>query len=255
MRVFIGLKGVQMTKTSLKVDKFAGALNHAGHEEEVLTYWDESKHLSVRSPSVAPTNPYVFYDGPPFATGLPHYGHLLCHTAKDVVPRYWTMKGYRVERTWGWDCHGIPIENMIEKELDLKGGKKGIEELGIDKFNAACRSAILRYDKEWQVSIKRLGRWVDFEHSFMTMQKTFMESVWWAFSSFTKKISSTIARKLSSIVLAVLLHFQILRSPWTIVTKMSSLTLFTSNSKSLAPQMNLLSPGPLLPGPSQATSD
>ncbi len=171
-----------MTKTSLKVDKFEGALNHAGHEEEVLTYWDEVKAFERSVSERSVDKSYVFYDGPPFATGLPHYGHLLASTAKDVVPRYWTMKGYRVERTWGWDCHGIPIENMIEKELDLKGGKKGIEELGIDKFNAACRSAILRYDKEWQVAIKRLGRWVDFEHSYMTMQKTFMESVWWAFS-------------------------------------------------------------------------
>ncbi|MBP9670162.1 isoleucine--tRNA ligase [Candidatus Woesebacteria bacterium] len=176
-----------MTKTSLKVDKFVGALNHAGHEEEVLNYWDDV-HAFERSVSERPSNkPYVFYDGPPFATGLPHYGHLLASTAKDVVPRYWTMKGYRVERTWGWDCHGVPIENMIEGELGLKGGKKGIEELGIDKFNAACRASILRYDKEWKVSIRRLGRWVDMENSYKTMDKNFMESVWWAFSELYKK--------------------------------------------------------------------
>lgn len=176
-----------MTKTNLTVDKFEGALNHASHEEEVLQYWDETKAFE-RSVSERPeTKPYVFYDGPPFATGLPHYGHLLASTAKDVVPRYWTMKGYRVERTWGWDCHGVPIENMIEGELGLKGGKKGIEELGIDKFNAACRASILRYDNEWKKSIRRLGRWVDMENSYMTMQKTFMESVWWAFSELYKK--------------------------------------------------------------------
>lgn len=173
--------------TSLKVDTFAGALNHAGHEEEVLNYWDDV-HAFERSVSERPSNkPYVFYDGPPFATGLPHYGHLLASTAKDVVPRYWTMKGYRVERTWGWDCHGVPIENMIEGELGLKGGKKGIEELGIDKFNAACRASILRYDEEWKVSIRRLGRWVDMDHSYKTMDKNFMESVWWAFSVLYKK--------------------------------------------------------------------
>ena len=176
-----------MTKTNLQVDKFESALNHAGHEEEVLTYWDETKAFE-RSVSERPdSKPYVFYDGPPFATGLPHYGHLLCSTAKDVVPRYWTMKGYRVERNWGWDCHGVPIENMIEGELGLKGGKKGIEELGIDKFNAACRASILRYDKQWQVMIKRLGRWVDMEHSYKTMDKTFMESVWWAFKTLYEK--------------------------------------------------------------------
>ncbi|MEI8232325.1 MAG: isoleucine--tRNA ligase [bacterium] len=176
-----------MTKTTLKVDKFESALNHAGHEEEVLQYWDETRAFE-RSVSERPSSkPYVFYDGPPFATGLPHYGHLLASTAKDVVPRYWTMKGYRVERTWGWDCHGVPVENMIETELGLKGGKVGIEALGIDKFNAACRASILRYDNEWKKSIRRLGRWVDMEHSYMTMQKTFMESVWWAFSELYKK--------------------------------------------------------------------
>ena len=97
------------------------------------------------------------------------------------------MKGYRVERVWGWDCHGIPIENMIEKELELKGGEKGIELLGIDKFNAACRSAILRFDSEWEKVIRRIGRWVDFKHSYKTMDKTYMESVWWAFSTLYKK--------------------------------------------------------------------
>ena len=158
-----------MTKTSLKVDKFESALNHAEHEEAVLNYWDDV-HAFERSVSERPTSkPYVFYDGPPFATGLPHYGHLLASTAKDVVPRYWTMKGYRVERTWGWDCHGVPIENMIEGELGLKGGKKGIEELGIDKFNAACRASILRYDNEWKKSIRRLGRWVDMDNSYMRL--------------------------------------------------------------------------------------
>lgn len=176
-----------MSKTSLKVTSFSSALNHAAHEEEVLNYWDEVKAFEKSVESRRADKSYVFYDGPPFATGLPHYGHLLASTAKDVVPRYWTMKGYRVERTWGWDCHGIPIENMIEGELGLKGGKKGIEELGIDKFNAACRSSILRFDKEWQIMIRRLGRWVDMDNSYMTMQKTFMESVWWAFSELYKK--------------------------------------------------------------------
>ncbi len=176
-----------MTKTRLKVDKFEGALNHAMHEEEVLSYWDDIKAFERSVKERPEKKPYVFYDGPPFATGLPHYGHLLASTAKDVVPRYWTMRGYRVERTWGWDCHGIPIENMIEGELGLKGGKKGIETYGIDKFNAACRAEILRYDKQWQVTIRRLGRWVDFENSYKTMDKTFMESVWWAFSQLYKK--------------------------------------------------------------------
>lgn len=176
-----------MTTKRLKTDTFKSALNHAAHEEEVLAYWDEVSAFKRSVAERPASKSYVFYDGPPFATGLPHYGHLLASTAKDVVPRYWTMKGYRVERTWGWDCHGVPIENMIESELGLKGGKKGIEELGIDKFNAACRTSILRYDKEWQVMIRRLGRWVDMEHSYKTMDKTFMESVWWAFKTIYDK--------------------------------------------------------------------
>jgi len=162
-------------------------LNHAEHEEEILTYWDETKAFERSVSEKGGDKSYVFYDGPPFATGLPHYGHLLASTAKDVVPRYWTMKGYKVERTWGWDCHGVPIENMIEGELGLKGGKKGIEDYGIANFNAACRASILRYDAEWKKTIKRLGRWVDMDNSYKTMDTTFMESVWWAFAELYKK--------------------------------------------------------------------
>lgn len=164
-------------------------------EHDVLSFWDET-HAFEKSISSRPESKrYVFYDGPPFATGLPHYGHILASTIKDVIPRYWTMKGYRVDRVWGWDCHGIPIENMIEKELDLKGGKKGIEALGIGTFNAACRSAILRFDKEWEKVVRRMGRWVDFEHSYKTMDKTYMESVWWAFKSLYDKGSVYEGRK------------------------------------------------------------
>lgn len=171
----------------LTIDDFQKRLNIPESEHEVLDYWDESKAFE-RSVSERPEDTrYVFYDGPPFATGLPHYGHILASTIKDVVPRYWTMKGYRVDRVWGWDCHGVPIENIIEKELGLKGGKKGIEEMGIDKFNTACRSAILRFDSEWEKVIRRIGRWVDFKRSYKTMDKTYMESVWWAFSEMYNK--------------------------------------------------------------------
>ncbi len=156
-------------------------------EHDVLSFWDEH-HTFEESISSRPEGKrYVFYDGPPFATGLPHYGHILASTIKDVIPRYFTMKGYRVDRVWGWDCHGVPIENMIEKELGLTGGKKGIEALGIGKFNDACRDAILRFDKEWEKVVRRIGRWVDFKHSYKTMDKTYMESVWWAFKSLWDK--------------------------------------------------------------------
>ncbi len=156
-------------------------------EEETLKYWQDN-HSFEKSVEMRDSNkPYVFYDGPPFATGLPHFGHLLGSTSKDVVPRYWTMKGYRVERVWGWDCHGLPIENMIEKQLNIKGGKKGIEDLGIDKFNNACHREVMRLDQEWEKIIARLGRWVDFKNNYKTMDTSYMESVWWGFKQLVDK--------------------------------------------------------------------
>jgi isoleucyl-tRNA synthetase len=156
-------------------------------EEEVLSFWQQDQTFQKSVESKPADKTYVFYDGPPFATGMPHYGHLLASTTKDVIPRYWTMKGYRVDRVWGWDCHGLPIENMIEEQLEIKGGKKGIEELGIDQFNAACRLEVLRLDKQWEQIIARLGRWVDFENNYKTMDNSFMESVWWGFKQLHDK--------------------------------------------------------------------
>lgn len=149
-------------------------------EQEVLKFWDDDQTFE-KSISERPENkPYHFYDGPPFATGLPHYGHIVASLMKDVVPRYWTMNGYRVERKWGWDCHGLPIENIIEEELNLKS-KKDIEDYGIANFNEACRSTVLRYAEEWKKTIKRMGRWVDMNNAYKTMDLPFMESVWWVF--------------------------------------------------------------------------
>lgn len=155
-------------------------------EEEVAEHW-RKHHIFERSIEERPeAKGYVFYDGPPFATGLPHYGHLLQSAIKDAVPRYWTMKGYRVPRRWGWDCHGLPIENLIEKDLKLES-RKAIEAYGIDKFNAACRLSVFGYEKEWGKYIDRLGRWVDFEDSYKTMDDKYIESVWWVFSELHKK--------------------------------------------------------------------
>lgn len=156
-------------------------------EESIQQFWQQDNTFEKSVELRDAEKSYVFYDGPPFATGMPHYGHLLASTTKDVIPRYWTMKGYRVERVWGWDCHGLPIEHMIEKNLGIKGGKKGIEELGIDKFNQACRSEVLRLDSEWEKIIGRLGRWVDFKNNYKTMDTTFMESVWWGFKQLNDK--------------------------------------------------------------------
>lgn len=156
-------------------------------EEQILQYWDDINAFN-RSVSERPASkPYVFYDGPPFVTGSPHYGSLLGSIAKDVVPRFWTMKGYRVERQWGWDCHGLPIEHMIEKDLGIKNGRRGIEEFGIANFNNACRAAIAEFDATWEVIIRRIGRWVDFKNSYKTMDTTYMESIWWAFKELHSK--------------------------------------------------------------------
>lgn len=155
-------------------------------EQEITAYWKKHRIFERSIEERPESKGYVFYDGPPFATGLPHYGHLLQSAIKDAVPRYWTMKGYRIPRRWGWDCHGLPIENLIEKELKL-GSKRDIEAYGIDKFNAACRATVFTYEKEWGRYIERLGRWVDFEHSYKTLTNDYIESVWWVFSELYKK--------------------------------------------------------------------
>lgn len=155
-------------------------------EEEIISLWEETDAFQKSVDMRPEDKQYVFYDGPPFATGLPHYGHMLASTVKDSVPRFWTMRGYRVERRWGWDCHGLPIENLIEKAFDLNS-RADIEEYGIDKFNAACKNAIFKYDEEWGKFVKRIGRWVDFENSYKTMDNSYMESVWWAFEQLWEK--------------------------------------------------------------------
>ncbi len=155
-------------------------------EEEIQEFWVK-KNIFERSIAEKSENKvFTFYDGPPFATGLPHPGHLLQSTIKDAIPRYWTMKGYRVERVWGWDCHGLPVENLIEKDLELKS-RKDILEYGIDKFNDACRASVLKYDQDWRKYISRIGRWVDMDNSYMTMNDDYIESVWWAFAELYKK--------------------------------------------------------------------
>ena len=155
-------------------------------EESILAFWRDQNIFHKSLELEAPLGDYVFYDGPPFATGLPHYGHLLAGTMKDVIPRYRTMRGYHVARKWGWDCHGLPIENLIEKELNLTS-KKDIEEFGIEKFNEAARSSVLRYETEWKHYVPRSGRWVDMDDPYMSMQSNYMESIWWIFSEIHKK--------------------------------------------------------------------
>ena len=146
----------------------------------MLRFWEEQDAFrkSLKQREGAPE--FIFYDGPPFATGLPHYGHLLAGTIKDIVPRYWTMRGYHVERRFGWDCHGLPIEALAQEALGLAGAA-AILEKGVETFNETCRSMVLRYVGEWRRIVTRMGRWVDFDNDYKTMDLPFMESVWWVF--------------------------------------------------------------------------
>ncbi|MBP9851641.1 MAG: class I tRNA ligase family protein [Candidatus Pacebacteria bacterium] len=158
----------------------------AEREEKILTFWQKESMFQKSLLKDAPKGNYVFYDGPPFATGLPHYGHVLGSTAKDVVGRYKTMQGYHVPRRWGWDCHGLPIENIVEKTLGISG-RKEIEAYGIENFTETARSKVLTYVGEWKKTVDRIGRWVDFDNGYKTMDNTFIESVWWALSELNKK--------------------------------------------------------------------
>jgi isoleucyl-tRNA synthetase len=155
-------------------------------ERRILKFW-EKYHIFEKSVNDRTDRPiFSFYDGPPFATGLPHYGHLLAGTIKDVIPRFKTMKGFCVPRRFGWDCHGLPVEQEIEKAFNLSGAP-AIEEFGIANFNEECRKIVLRYTEEWKVTVNRMGRWVDFNKTYRTMDLDFMESVWWVFKQLYEK--------------------------------------------------------------------
>ncbi len=155
-------------------------------EKRILKFWQDRKIFEKSLEQREKRLPFTIYDGPPFATGLPHYGHLLAGTIKDVVPRYKTMKGFYVKRRFGWDCHGLPIEQEIEKANNLSGANS-IEEFGIPKFNEECRKIVLRYTEQWKEVVNRMGRWVDFSSTWKTMDLDFMESVWWVFKELFDK--------------------------------------------------------------------
>ena len=149
-------------------------------ESQVLKFWEEARIFEKTIKQRKGKKTFSFYDGPPFATGLPHYGHILATAIKDAVTRFWTMKGYQVERRVGWDCHGLPIENLIEKELKLKD-KKAVESFGIENFNNACRAAVFRSVNDFQKTLQRVGRWADYSRSYSTLDNSYIESVWWVF--------------------------------------------------------------------------
>ncbi len=149
-------------------------------EEEIIQFWKENKIFEKSVESRSKKKPYVFYDGPPFATGLPHYGHILSFVTKDVFPRYWTMKNHRCERKWGWDCHGLPIESICERALNLKQ-KNEIYEMGLSEFNEFCRSKVLWYTNEWKNTVERMGKWIEFDNAYKTMDNSYMETIWFIF--------------------------------------------------------------------------
>ena len=155
-------------------------------EKEILQFWRDEQIFQKSIDQRPEDRPFIFYDGPPFATGLPHYGHLLAGTIKDVIPRYKTMRNFRVERRFGWDTHGLPVEYEVEQDLKLNGAEE-IREYGVGKFNEACRSIVLRYTAEWEETVDRMARWVDFENDYKTMDRDFMESVWWVFKQLWDK--------------------------------------------------------------------
>ncbi len=155
-------------------------------EEEILKFWEENDTFKKSVSQREGAEDFIFYDGPPFATGLPHFGHFIPSTIKDIIPRYQTMKGKRVSRRFGWDCHGLPVENLIEKELGINS-KHEIEAYGVANFNDKCRASVLKYTGEWRKTITRMGRWVDFDNDYKTMNPEYMESIWWVAKSLWDK--------------------------------------------------------------------
>jgi isoleucyl-tRNA synthetase len=175
-----------MSTDSTQLSTQNNQVNLVQFEHEMLEWWHKNDTFKQSLTHDKNQPDYVFYDGPPFATGLPHHGHLLAGTLKDIVPRYWTMRGYHVSRRFGWDCHGLPIEYEIDKQLGLTT-HEAVAKHGVSGYNEACRSIVNRYTQAWEKTITRLGRWVDFEHDYKTMDPNFMESVWWVFQQLWQK--------------------------------------------------------------------
>lgn len=164
----------------------SSAFHFAKQEESVLAYWAAIDAFKTSQEQSKGRKPFSFYDGPPFATGLPHYGHLLAGTVKDIVTRFAHSTGHYVDRRFGWDCHGLPVEHEIDKKLGVTG-KEDIMKMGIPKYNAECRAIVMRYQAEWRSTVERMGRWIDFDHGYKTMDTKFMESEWWVFKTLYEK--------------------------------------------------------------------
>lgn len=157
------------------------------YEKDLVGYWKEHKTFEKSVESRPKDNAYVFYDGPPFITGVPHHGTLLSSIVKDAIPRYWTMKGKRVERVWGWDCHGLPAEVFTEKKLGIQDKRDIGTKISLEEYITTCRDNMVQTGDLWENTIDRIGRWVDFKGAYKTMDKEYMESVWWAFKQLYEK--------------------------------------------------------------------
>ena len=169
-----------------RTDMTDGTSSFPTMERNVLNYWDQDDTFRASLDNRDGAEEYIFYDGPPFANGLPHYGHLLTGYVKDIVPRYKTMRGYKVPRVFGWDTHGLPAELEAEKQLGIKD-KGEIEDMGLAAFNDYCAQSVLRYADEWKAYVTRQARWVDFDNGYKTMDLSYMESVIWAFKQLYDK--------------------------------------------------------------------
>jgi isoleucyl-tRNA synthetase len=163
-----------------------GAFSFVDMEHQILKLWEETDAFKQSLEKTKGKQPFIFYDGPPFATGLPHHGHLVASTIKDIVPRYWTMKGRYVMRRFGWDCHGLPVEHEIDKQLGMSA-QDAVAKLGVAGYNDECRAIVQRYVKEWRHTVTRIGRWIDFDDDYKTMDAWYMESVWWVFKQLWDK--------------------------------------------------------------------
>jgi len=180
------MDGTQAGKPNGDFTRVSSHLDLPSLDERILEFWDAPDAFAPSVELRPAEAEYTFYDGPPFATGSPHYGHILQGVVKDIVPRYWTMRGRRVERRFGWDVHGLPVEMEVEKQLVVSGPRQ-IHEFGVGAFNEACRAMVEATTDDWEVITKRIGRWVDFENDYKTMDVDFMESVWWVFNALWDK--------------------------------------------------------------------
>ncbi|XP_075704488.1 isoleucine--tRNA ligase, cytoplasmic-like [Rhinoderma darwinii] len=171
---------------AIMAEQVSETINFPAEEETILQLWKSLDCFQECLKQSKNKSRYTFYDGPPFATGLPHYGHILAGTIKDIVTRFAHQSGFHVERRFGWDCHGLPVEYEIDKTLGIKG-PEDVAKMGIAEYNKQCRGIVMRYSQDWEISVTRLGRWIDFKNDYKTLYPWFMETVWWVFKQLYDK--------------------------------------------------------------------